>query len=88
MIIFWIIFTIYLLRLAFRYLVPWIMTRTIRKMADRMKQDPYSNQNQSKKEGEVSIRIPSEDEPKIDPNIGEYVDFEDIKENKKPKTDE
>lgn len=82
MIVFWIIFGFYLLRLVFRYLVPWLLARFIRKVAGNMQQQ--ANQYTAPKpEGTVYVNTEQAEKPKIDPEIGEYIDFEDIKESDK-----
>ncbi len=83
-IIFWIIFTVYVFRLAFRYLFPWLIARYVKKMANRMQQQAYQGQNNQSQDEKVKVSYIREDEPKIDPNIGEYIDFEDLKDNEKP----
>ncbi|MDO8897203.1 MAG: DUF4834 family protein [Bacteroidales bacterium] len=83
-IIFWIIFTVYMFRLAFRYLFPWLIARYVKKMANRMQQQAYQGQNNQSQDEKVKVSYIREDEPKIDPDIGEYIDFEDIKDNEKP----
>jgi len=84
MIIFWIIFTIYVLRLAFRFLLPWLLGRFIRKVAGNMQQQsPFQQQTYQKNEGEMYVKTDTTDKPKIDPEVGEYIDFEEIKETDK-----
>ncbi len=83
MIVFWIIFAFYALRLILRYLLPWLLTRFIRKMAGNMQQ-PFGQPNPpGQSAGETKVRMNQQDKPKIDPEIGEYIEFEDIKEPKK-----
>ncbi len=88
LVIFWIVVSIYLLRLALRYLFPWLVRRFIQKMVGKMSQQPPANPYTSrKKEGDIYVKTDKDDKPKIDPDIGEYIDFEDIKSNdKNPKT--
>ncbi|MDP2237598.1 MAG: DUF4834 family protein [Bacteroidales bacterium] len=83
-IIFWVIFTVYVFRLAFRYLFPWLIARYVKKMANRMQQQAYHGKNNQSQDEKVKVSYIREDEPKIDPDIGEYIDFEDIKDNEKP----
>jgi hypothetical protein len=84
MIIFWIILSFYVFRLAFRYLFPWLIARFVKKMANKMQQQAYQGQNNQRHDEKVKVSYIREEEPKIDPNIGEYIDFEDIKDNEKP----
>lgn len=88
MIIFWIIFSIYLFRLAFRYLFPWLIARFVKRMANKMQQQAYQGQENYAQDEKVKVSYIKEDEPKIDPDIGEYIDFEEIKDNEKPKKNE
>ena len=80
--IFWIIFVFYLLRLALRYLLPWLLARFMRKMARNMQQQAQSYEwaNQKKADNDVVVDTRQADKQKIDPEIGEDVDFEDLKE--------
>ncbi len=80
--VFWVILVFYLFKLFFRYGLPWLLSRYIKKMQQKMhaQQQP----KQETKEGEVKVKMPGQDHPRVDPNIGEYVDFEEIKENNKP----
>lgn len=81
LIIFWIILFIYISRLIFRYVFPWLLARWINKMTNNMRQNPSKGSAQQK-EGDVKIRSHGEDAPKVDPDFGEYVDFEDVKDPK------
>jgi hypothetical protein len=71
-------------RLAFRYLFPWLLARFIKRMANRMQQQTYQGQRNQSQQEKVKVSIIKEEEPKIDPGIGEYIDFEEIKDNEKP----
>lgn len=86
--IFWAILIIYTLRLVFRYLFPWLLARFVKKMAKNMQQRGHQNYPPQQREGSVNINFKAKDEAKIDPNIGEYVDFEEIKDNKNSKSNE
>ncbi len=80
--IFWIIFIFYLLRLAMRYLLPWLLARFMRKMAKNMQQKGFSqaHNQQQKSDNDIYVDTGQASKQKIDPDIGEYVDFEDIEE--------
>lgn len=83
--IFWIILIFYLFRLFFRYGMPWLLSRYFRKMQEKMR-----DTHQAKKEtkhGEVKVKMSGNDQPRVDPNIGEYVDFEEVKDNNKPENE-
>ncbi len=79
MIVFWIILIFYALRLALRYVLPWLVRRYIRKMQRNM--DAYNHQKSGDSTGEMKVKAGKTEEPKIDPDAGEYVDFEEIKDN-------
>ena len=79
--IFWVILIFYLFRLFFRYGLPWLLGRYIRKMQDRMGR-PQQSKNESN-DNEIKVKMSVNEQPKVDPDIGEYVDFEEIKENNK-----
>lgn len=86
LVIFWIVVSIYIIRLSLRFLFPWLMRRFIQKMAGKMSQQPSTNAYTGRKnEGDIYVKTEMDDKPKIDPDIGEYIDFEDIKNtDKKP----
>lgn len=82
LIIFWLIIGLYAFQLAFRYIVPWFVARFIRKMAERMQNNStQSYGDQAGKEKDIRIKFNKKQEPVIDPEVGEYIDFEEIKEN-------
>ncbi len=83
LIIFWIILFFYAFRLIFRYVFPWLLARWINKMSNQMGQK-QNTRTGPQNEGEVKIRSHGEDAPKVDPDFGEYVDFEDVKDPKQP----
>lgn len=82
MVIFWIVLSFYLLGLAFRYLFPWLISRFVHRMARKMEQQSQTYYSTKKSQQDVNIS-PNRKESKLDPDIGEYVDFEEIKDNKK-----
>lgn len=84
LIIFWLILGLYLFRLAFRYLIPWFVARYIKKMTERMQQN-HGNAKKNDENDGLNINYHQKKEPIIDPEIGEYVDFEEIKDNESSK---
>jgi len=64
-------------RLFFKYLLPFILLRYIKKK--QKQQDQYNN---GQKEGEIKIKKNSENKAHLDPDVGEYVDFEDVDDEK------
>jgi len=77
--VFWVLVAFYAFRLAFRYLMPWLLKRFFNKLQQNMSN--AQQQAKPRKEGEVNVNYTPVDSPRIDPNLGEYVDFEDIQDN-------
>ena len=80
--IFWVIFTYYAFKLFLRYGLPWLLARYFRKMQRNMGQSPQNNSHQQ--EGEVKVKYKENAHTRVDPDIGEYVDFEEINDNNPP----
>jgi hypothetical protein len=80
LIIFWLIVVYYAFKLGIRYLLPWIVGRYIRRMQRNMHN--YNQQHQQGS-GDMNVKYTSQEDPKINPEVGEYVDFEEIKDNNK-----
>ncbi|MBK9292674.1 MAG: DUF4834 domain-containing protein [Bacteroidetes bacterium] len=75
--LFYFILGIYLLRLGFTYLLPWLLRRWIKRMARHMEQQQQYHQNQTS-----DFNPPQKNKSgKLD-DVGEYVDFEEIKDDK------
>ena len=72
----------YAFRLFFRYGLPWLMGRYVKKQQEKY----YQGFNQAggnayqKKEGEVKIKQPRKKSKKDGGDFGEYVDFEEVDE--------
>lgn len=79
-IIFWTILIYYALRLVLRYLVPFLLARFVNRMQNRMSGFDQKD-NPPQQEGEVKVKFTPKDSPKSDPKVGEYIDFEEIKDN-------
>ena len=70
---FWkIILIAVLLFYVFTLIIKWIFRRKMRKLEEQMEQFGQNRQNASPMENEVPKN------PRIDPNIGEYADFEEV----------
>ena len=73
----------YLIKFLFRFLAPYLLKRFANKMQDKFGQqfnhNSYSNKEPAQPEGKVTIEKKKSTERKSD-NIGDYVDFEEIKE--------
>ncbi len=67
-----------LARLFFRYVLPWWLKRFVDKQQQKFNQQ-YNDQN-TRNEGETYIRKEPE-EGKVNPDVGEYIDFEEIDDN-------
>ena len=67
----------YLLRIIFRQILPSFVKKQFKKMADEANNN---NGKAYKQEGTITIDHAPEKSKLPDNNLGEYVDFEDIKE--------
>lgn len=65
-----------LFQLFFRYILPYILYRYIKK------NQPDNPDFNKQKEGEVRINRKSAKQEQVDPNVGEYVDFEEVDDDK------
>lgn len=68
-------------RLFLRYLLPWLIKRFVKKMAKRMNVVYEDTKKQAtKKAGEINIDyIPEQKDEPENTEMGDYVDFEEIK---------
>lgn len=73
--IFYLIIGLYLIRLAFIYLFPWLVKRWMNRMVKRMEQQQQQYQQYTEPSSSQESRSKLDD-------VGEYVDFEEIKEDK------
>ncbi len=83
-VIFWVLIIYYAFRLILRYLVPFLLVRFVKRMQSRMPGFEQT-QHQPQHEGEVKVKYTPKEPAKSDSNIGEYIDFEEINDNNKPK---
>ena len=74
-----IIIVYYLFRLFARYVMPWIARYFIQRS---MKGFEQQRQKQSRKNGEINIDYSPGKKGSLD-NLGEYVDYEEIDEDKR-----
>lgn len=76
-------FFLFLFGYIFRLLAPYLMKWWIRKLQKKFTQQngTYSQQQQrAKKEGQVSVEQSDNlKEKKVDKDVGDYVDYEDVK---------
>ncbi len=76
-----VIATIYIVGYAFfRYLLPWLLRRFVRKIAQKMNVQ-FEEPAKKKKQGEINIDFVPENKASNDSTVvdGDYVDFEEIK---------
>ena len=70
---FWkIILIVVLIFYIFTLIIKWIFRRKMRKFEEQLEQFGQNGQSQAQTRNETSKN------PRIDPNIGEYTDFEEI----------
>lgn len=74
--LFLILLVYYGFKLIVRYLIPFLFRLFLKNHAGKQ----YRQKQEHKKEGEISIDTPPKSSAEND-NLGEYVDFEEIKEN-------
>ncbi len=66
--------------LIIRYLLPWFIRKQFNKAREGFYEDARSRQ-EHKKEGDMNIRYKKDNEhKKKDDELGEYVDYEEIKD--------
>lgn len=74
----------FIIKLAWPHIVKYMTKKAGEKLAKSFGQNPFENtQNQNSsqhKEGEVTIERPAATSRKTNNTVGEYVDFEEIKE--------
>jgi len=70
-------------RLFFRYVLPWWLARFVKKQQRKYEQHFYNEQTINKEE---KIRYDkSSVEGNINPDVGEYIDYEEIDDNEENK---
>jgi hypothetical protein len=65
----------YIFKTAFRLFLPFLGKKFGEEIYKRAQ-----NQEKIKKEGEITIQVRKDKSEKIDKNLGEYIDFEEIDE--------
>ncbi|MBN2636377.1 MAG: DUF4834 family protein [Prolixibacteraceae bacterium] len=67
------------IRIITRYVLPLLIAKGVKNMQQKM-EDQYRQQNQRppKQEGEVTIERNRTNQGNIEPDKGEYVDFEEV----------
>ncbi len=85
-----IILALYILsRFLIPIIVPWLLKYSLKKFQSRFfDQNPHMKPDSASMEGKVTIQKMKDDKDNDIPNdLGEYIDYEEIKNNQKP-TDE
>lgn len=68
-------------RVLITYVFPWMVKRYIERAKDKFyAENPQYKERQEKKKGEMTITYKKEDGQPDTDKLGEYTDFEDIKE--------
>ncbi len=75
-------FLIFMMASAVIRLLLAIMLRRVRKRAESQSYTSEYEQYETKKEGEVFVSAPMEKEKVVEKDMGEYVEFETVKEDK------
>lgn len=84
---FLIIILLYLFfRLFAAYLGPWLVRRFLKRVQRKFyEQNPHFNQEPEYKKGKVSIHKTKDTKDNdIPPDLGEYIDYEEVNNNQKP----
>lgn len=75
--------------MAIPLILTWRMRRFARRMEEQMRQggfqggfDTRGGGNGSDREGDVKVRVGGKRDKRVSDNVGDYVDFEEIKEDK------
>ncbi len=69
----------YLFKFIGRVVIPYLLAKGINKMNNRFQQKQHHGQNKNAQEGRVTIQKNKKDEKMTTPDMGEYVDYEEIK---------
>ena len=80
--IFIIILVYYLFRLIARYVLPWVTRYFIRKSMEGIEKQ---QQPGNRKSGEINIDYSPDKKEKLE-NIGEYIDYEELEDDKTDKS--
>jgi len=73
----------YLVKIFFRYVLPWLLKRYVKKQQEKFGQNAWKQEEP--KEGEVTIKKTMQTKPKDDNGFGEYIDFEEVNNEEQEK---
>jgi len=66
----------YLIKMFFRYVLPWLLRKYVKKQQEKFGQNAWGREEPP--EGEIKIKRPAQTKHKDDRDFGEYIDFEDV----------
>ena len=76
----WLFIIYYLIKIFVRLLAPILLTRFINKIQERFRNQYNNSKNSNEKEGEVTLeKNNNSSKTKLD-NVGDYIDFEEVKD--------
>ncbi len=70
----------YLVKFLMRIIAPYLLAKGMNKMNDHLKREQSFKTEKKREEGKVTIQNNRDAEKKISPNLGEYVDYEEVKD--------
>ena len=70
----------YLFRFIARLVAPYLLAKGMNKMNDHLKREQSFKAQKKLEEGKVTIQNNRDSEKKISPDLGEYVDYEEVKD--------
>ena len=70
----------FIIKLTWPYFVKYMTKKAGEKFAKSFGQNPFENTASKEKEGDVTIERPATNTRKTNNSVGEYVDFEEVKE--------
>jgi len=70
----------FLVKLAWPHIVAYFTKKAGEKLAKSFGQNPFEHHAKKQEEGEVTIERPAATSRKTNDKVGEYIDFEEIKE--------
>lgn len=72
----------YAIKFISRLMMPYLVKKVVDKAQDRMHQQQQQQYGPQKQEGDVTVQVKQGQNTKYNPDEGEYVDFEEIKDDK------
>ncbi|SMO61776.1 protein of unknown function [Saccharicrinis carchari] len=78
--IFFILVFYYLFRFIARVIVPFLLGRQMNKMNNHYKREQSFKTQKKREEGKVTIQKKHKSPKKVSPDVGEYIDYEEVKD--------